>query len=376
MKKEEFVIEFKNIIVEWAKLHEKELLNYESYRWTGKTYEDSVNARKMIEAAIRFSRQRNNGGIDLAIADRIYLWGFGTRFPLRDEDEVIEATKEAFEFLDKGDCYQACKRLMWIDGVGVAGATKLLGLSDQENLGIYDSRVGYALKDLTKHGKRIILCPPGRTIKGDYVPPNVADYVWSENYEKFIWILEIIRDYLKEKSYALRIGDIETALFMKGRQTHEPILFATEIKLVSEEEDPPEKCELCNSAVKQVLQCSQCLKIVCNECVDPFIGICINCVRDLFNGNAVCQLCNAVRPIEKLEICARCGRKACDSDFNKTIEKCIDCADRAVELEFSLEEFDFTEEAGEDEEARWPEESNEYEELDEGPDGYEEVWEI
>jgi len=220
VKKEGFVKEFKDTIIEWAERHGKEILDYKSYRWKGRTYEESVEARNELEKAIKLSRQKNNGGIDLVTADRIYQWGFGKDFPICDEKEVLTATREAFRFLDEGNCYQACKRLMWMQGVGVAGATKLLGLSDQENLCIYDSRVGHALKDLTKREKKIILCPLGRNMVGDNVPPNIADYIWSENYQKLIWTLEIIRGYLKEKEYSLRIADIEMALFMKGQQGH------------------------------------------------------------------------------------------------------------------------------------------------------------
>lgn len=160
-KKEEFVKKFKDAIMKWVGLHKKDILDYRRYRWRGKTFEESVKARNVLEKAIKLSRQKNNGGIDLATADKIYMWGFGKRFPLRDEQEVVEATREAYRFLDDGDCYQACKRLMRINGVGVAGATKLLGLSDQENFCIYDSRVGNALRDLKKDKK--INSLPSRT---------------------------------------------------------------------------------------------------------------------------------------------------------------------------------------------------------------------
>jgi len=220
MKEEGFVEEFEGAIIKWTVSHEKEIVDFKSYRWKGKTYRESVRARNELEGAIKLSRRNNGGGIDLATGDKIYVWGFDKRFPLRNRQEVIEATREAFQFLDRGDCYQACKRLMRINGVGVAGATKLLGLSDQENLCIYDSRVGNALSDLKKNGEKIILCPPGRTIIRDYVSPTNADHEWAENYQRLIWTLEIVRDYLRGKSRHLRIADIEMALFMKGRQRH------------------------------------------------------------------------------------------------------------------------------------------------------------
>lgn len=221
MKKDEFVSEFKNAIIEWSKLHETNLLDCRSYRWKGKTYEESVKARNDLEEAIIVSRQKNKGGVDLETVDKIFMWGFGKRFPLRDQEKVLEATREALQFLDEGDCYQACRRLMQIDNVGAAGATKILGLFNQEKFCIYDSRVGLALSNLKKDGKKIIRCPPGRSIKGDHVIYENWDHEWSEDYQKLIWTLEIVRNYLKTKAPNLRISDIEMALFMKGaRQSH------------------------------------------------------------------------------------------------------------------------------------------------------------
>jgi len=213
MRKEEFVRMFRDTI-EWSKRHERELLDYEAYRWKSKTYEESVRARNELEEAIESSRKKNGGGIDLATADRIYRWGFGRQFPMRDEKAVLEATREAFRFLDEGDCYQACRRLMRVKGIGVAGATKILGLSNQEKLCIYDSRVGHALSDLTKNGEKIIRCPPGRSIKGDHV---VKKHQWALDYQKLVWTLEIVHYHLKEKAPNCRIADIEMALFMKGK---------------------------------------------------------------------------------------------------------------------------------------------------------------
>jgi len=216
MEKEEFVKKFKDPIIAWAQLNEDKILDYMSYRWKGKTYEESVKARNDLEEAIRFSRLKNNGGIDLATVDRIYTWGFGKLFPLREEKRILEATREAFQLLDYGDCYQACKKLMQISGVGVAGATKILGLSNQEKFCIYDSRVGRALSDLNKDGRKVIRCPPGRSTNGDGVPYERWDHEWSIDYQKLIWTLEVVRDYLKEKAPHLRIADIEMALFMIG----------------------------------------------------------------------------------------------------------------------------------------------------------------
>ena len=76
--------------------------------------------------------------------------------------------------------------------VGISKASRILGLSDQDSLCIYDSRVGTVLRTLKHENKRLILCPPGRSRGGD----SCSKRKWAENYEKLIWILEIIRDHL------------------------------------------------------------------------------------------------------------------------------------------------------------------------------------
>ena len=105
--------------------------------------------------------------------------------------------------------------MMEFDGVGITGATKIIGLSDQDKFCIYDSRVGNALRNLKKDGKKIVLCPPGR------VPGRDCDHTsyrqWAINYQRLIWTLEIMRDSQKEKDPNLRIVDIEMALFMMGK---------------------------------------------------------------------------------------------------------------------------------------------------------------
>lgn len=215
MIKEDFVREFGNTITKWVKKHQEEILDFKSYRWKDRTYEESVKRRNELEQKIKDSRRENNGGIDLTTVDEIYDWGFSRSFPLRNEQEVIKATKDAFKFLDSGDYYQAARRLLLIKGVGPAGATKVLGLSDHENLCIYDSRVGNALKDLKKDNVKLILCPPDRSYKRDF--DQTTSRGWAKNYERLIWAIEIMQEYFRTKRYSLRAADIEMALFVIGQ---------------------------------------------------------------------------------------------------------------------------------------------------------------
>jgi len=55
--------------------------------------------------------------------------------------------------------------------------------------------------------------PPGRSRPGDLC----SDRQWAEDYQKLIWILEVIRDWLNEQGYPFSIADVEMALFMMGK---------------------------------------------------------------------------------------------------------------------------------------------------------------
>jgi hypothetical protein len=88
-------------------------------------------------------------------------WGGFGSFPLREPDKVIEITRKAFNFLDNGEIAEAVSTLLSIYQVGIASATKIIGLSDQYRYAIYDSRVGTALRSLTYKGERVVKCPAG-----------------------------------------------------------------------------------------------------------------------------------------------------------------------------------------------------------------------
>ena len=217
MNKNDFVKQFEETIVNWVKENEAEILRISQerkYSWHGKSYEDSVRERDRLESAIKESRERNNGGIDLDTADEICLWGFRREFPLRDPQETIRITKKAFDYVDVEDYFEAVKTLIEIQGVGISRASKIIGLSDQNKLCIYDSRVGNALKDLRKDNMKLILCPPDQSYKRDFDQAN--NRRWATNYERLIWTIEIMQEYFREKTYSLRTADIEMALFVMG----------------------------------------------------------------------------------------------------------------------------------------------------------------
>jgi hypothetical protein len=212
--KEVFVSAHRDNIIRWTdKLKARIISSHLAYKWGNKSTSECVTGRNEISKAIVLSRIRCNGGIDLDTLDKVTKWGFNKKFPLRDAAKVLKITQEAFSFLDAGDLIQATKTLLYIPGVGISRASKVLGLFDQDNLCIYDSRVGQALKDLKHENNRLVMCPPGRNRPGDNLPPDD----WAEQYQRLIWTLEIVRNYMNTKGNIFRLADVEMTLFIMGK---------------------------------------------------------------------------------------------------------------------------------------------------------------
>jgi hypothetical protein len=220
-KKELFIKEYKQSIIEWVEKNERTIVSARlGYSWINKSVMDCVRERNELSKAVIQSRIRNCGGVDLATLDRVTKWGFNREFPLRDPENALKVTKRAFDFLDMGNLIEATITLLNIPHVGISRASKILGLFDQDNLCIYDSRVGSALKDMKHKNNKIVLSPSGRNRPGDLVTSAV---VWAQNYQKLIWTLEIIRDCLNQKGFTYRLADVEMALFMIGKNQTETL---------------------------------------------------------------------------------------------------------------------------------------------------------
>ena len=214
-ERENFIRKYKQAIIEWTGKNEDKIVSGRlGYSWKNKTTFDCVRERNEVSKAIIMSRIKNCGAVDIDTLDKVTQWGFNKEFPMKNPEEVLKITKKAFDYLDEENMKDATITLLNIQGVGISRASKILGLSDQENLCIYDSRVGKALKDLKCENEKIIPCPPGRTYPGDQ---GLTDEKWAENYQRLIWTLEIVRDYLNEKGHTCRLADVEMGLFMIGK---------------------------------------------------------------------------------------------------------------------------------------------------------------
>ena len=208
-----FIKRYGKTIHKWVVDHRDEIVEARrTYSWGGKPMVDCIRDRNEVQIGIIESRIRNGGGIDLKTINKTMDWG-GMRYFKVEEKEALEITSECFKLLDGGDLKEATLKLTSIYDVGIASASKLIGLYDQNRFAIYDSRVGTALRSLVYKGNRLIKCPAGRSRPGDVC----TNQKWVENYEKLIWVLDILSEYLSENGYPFNIGDVEMALFMMGK---------------------------------------------------------------------------------------------------------------------------------------------------------------
>jgi len=215
LDKDIFLRKHKQVILDWAKAKKVRLIDARKhYSWKDKEPSVCLAERNEIRRSIDFSRSQNSGGIDLVTLDLIMGWGGFGKFPLRNQEKVLEITRKVFDYVEHDQLSEAVDELLGIDGVDISQASKIIGLFDQDRFCIYNSRVGKALKTLQFAEKPVLKCPVGPKKPEDIC----SDERWGENYQHLIWTLEVIRDYLNSEGYPFGIADIEMALFMMGKQ--------------------------------------------------------------------------------------------------------------------------------------------------------------
>lgn len=213
--KEAYLKPRREAILKWAEENMEDLIRHRlNYSWKNIGRKECERLRNEVSGKIIQSRIRNNGAVDLETLNAVIKWGFGRDYPTNDPQRAMEVSRKAFAYLDKNDIKNATMVLLKEKGVGISRASKIIGLSDQENLCIYDSRVGFALQTLTYEGERIVTIPPSQSRLGD---GGVTHSEWVKNYEHLIWITELIRDFMNENGCTYRIADVEMALFMMGK---------------------------------------------------------------------------------------------------------------------------------------------------------------
>jgi hypothetical protein len=216
----DFLIKYRSLIVSWAKEHKNALIEgRKNYRWKVSSLSESLEKRNHLTRLIVQSRIRNNGGVDLATLDEIMAWGFpkNPEFKPRDPNKCVDITRQAFSLLDEQKPVKAICKLMSFPLI-ISRASKIVGLSDPNYFAIYDSRVGIALAKLKDGNERLIKIPgrapqPGKTFTMDIC--SIKE--WGVNYQKLIWVMEVIVNLLNEEGYPFNIADVEMGLFMMGK---------------------------------------------------------------------------------------------------------------------------------------------------------------
>lgn len=177
---------------------------------------DAINIRNKLEVIINQELQ-THGFLSKQTFDAIMEWGFG-RPDRNSEKEIAAATKKAFYCLEKEQIELAALELTKLSGVGISRASKILGVSNQNKLGIYDSRTAHGLSDLKCMQKRLIPIPPGQVIDGD---TDLGHVEFCAAYQLYNWVLGYFKrlaiNHEDLSTHFSRVADIEIAFFSRSR---------------------------------------------------------------------------------------------------------------------------------------------------------------
>jgi hypothetical protein len=181
--------------------------------WAG-----GVEAREALANVVEAERSRQ-GFLTKDTFDAVLTWGFGRASGLEDAD-IRTATRDAFTLLGSGDQEGAVQRLRQLRGVGVSRATKLLALSDQKNLGIYDSHAAAALSLIRDGDKPLVAVPPGKSpeLRGG---PSLSQERLAQEFPKYTAVLRrLLENAQHDEKYGRafeRVADVERSLFASHR---------------------------------------------------------------------------------------------------------------------------------------------------------------
>jgi hypothetical protein len=201
----------------WSKIS-SQLTNWKnSYQWPQNVFlQESLSLRNQLESRIQ-NDLNNRGYLDKTTFDAVMIWGFGRPSNLTDT-AIKEATQIAFKYLAQERLKDASLTLTKLPGIGISRASKILALSDQNNLGIYDSRAAHGLSDLSCDGRRMIPIPPGKVIAGD---SHLSTDNFCSAFEQYVWVLRGLHNYCQNDStlsrHFGRVSDLEIAFFSRSR---------------------------------------------------------------------------------------------------------------------------------------------------------------
>lgn len=212
----EFIEIHRETLLDYWKKIEPKLIEWKHlYQWQGVDLAEAITKRNQLENAIN-NDITSKGYLTKPVFDDVMKWGFGKSSNNSDK-EIQAATKEAFYHLHNKRIADAALALIKLDGIGISRASKILALSNQDELAIYDSHAANGLSGLIHNSYRIIPIPPGRKIKGD----SLSQVEFCKAFEKYIWILTFLRNCAQANDeigkHFRRVADLEIAFFSKSR---------------------------------------------------------------------------------------------------------------------------------------------------------------
>ncbi|NJD01808.1 MAG: hypothetical protein FIA99_04250 [Ruminiclostridium sp.] len=220
MQGTEYIEKYKSGLTDYWNQISTQLITWKNaYEWPkGVFIDDALRIRNELEKKI-WSELKQQGYLSKQTFNDVIIWGFNHPSKLTETD-IAKATKEAFRYLQQDNIEYAALSLVKLKGIGISRASKILGLSNQNDIGIYDSRAADGLSDLVIGNKRLVTIPPGKVVSGNTLPNTY----FCVEYQKYIWILRFFRNLAQQDKdiapYFRRVSDLEIAFFSRSRNQY------------------------------------------------------------------------------------------------------------------------------------------------------------
>lgn len=181
---------------------------------TAAEHEAAVSKREEVGARLKGAiRAKCSEQLATALKE-VHRWGLAGKTPNALHDKsilpILVAATSRSHLLQEG----AVAQLLKLDGIGIATASKWLGLANKTNYAIYDSRVSVALRDLACDRGRYLPVVARRTTKTR--KPWPADHIQAEAMaEVYLHYCRALRD-IRSAYEDMPPAHTEMGLFVLG----------------------------------------------------------------------------------------------------------------------------------------------------------------
>lgn len=191
-------------------------LSLERFSWKGDDRSTGWKRRDELSKGLIAALESEDADKLMEALERIHTWGLPGRLPVsvrNNKERVLALLKRAV--LDGPSADQVAE-LLSFDRIGIATVSKWIGLLEQEQFAIFDSRVSVALRMLREKASRCFpVLPRRRTGKHT---PWPSDRVSRDDMALYyLRYLAHVRDV--GHAMDLQPSEVEMALFMIGDQS-------------------------------------------------------------------------------------------------------------------------------------------------------------